>query len=619
MNFLAPYWLLLSLIPLLLGGVLIRVRRNRQQDVSTFVSSPHLAKRLIKNRSTIPWTISNLLLIASLILLLITLAIPTCGNERVELPTKGRQIYIAMDCSRSMLVKDTAPDRLTRAKTAALEIIEAFPHEQIGLLSFAGNAWLEAPLTTDHTALKDAVLALNENSIPYGGSTSTPLFKLISEKQTSDSLQNALLIILSDGEFHKKPSTDHIRKTVDQGIKIFTLGFGTAKGDLIPNETNYDSVFRDRYGRTVHSTLKEESLKRISLLGNGSYFPGDDYSIIPRLSSELSIMEGQNEEEKSLVIHKHIYLYFIIPAILLLVLSLLTPTLWHLSRTLLPLIITSILLPETHALQPPSKNQLEPSQEAQKITKKIENAKGEQKHRLQFTQGVTAYRTQNFEQSIQSFSDSLLSKDPNLQTESHYNLGNSLYKSGEAYLKMLPQLKKPEAQIKLRQAIIRQWKTALEHYTSGLHLTSQHKNARENYQHVKEKLEELEKKQAEQLKQNQGNEESCPDPQKGEKGEGSSTPQDSEEEGLTWEEIKERVEKEKQGESQAPEGSPKPDETAPEQNAPSEQGDRQEELERRPDESKRDFAERMLREGSDSESGNLRTGRQKFRKPEKDW
>lgn len=625
MRFQDPYWLIGCLIPIVLVIAAIFIRRGHKKNIKAFVSSPRLASRLIKQSSPTLWWGSTVCLTLASIMSILAFCVPTNGQENIKLPSNGKRIYLAMDLSRSMLVKDISPDRLTVAKTAALEILEAFPYEKIGLISFAGSAWLEAPLTTDHIALRESILSMDENTIPHGGTSAAPLFEKAASNVPEDTKQEALIILLSDGEFHNEPTQKEISKATEKGFRIFTLGFGTPDGDYIPDKNSFDGLFRDRSQQTVLSTIKTEPLEKIALLGNGKYYDGDDYSFIARLKNTINNMQGDKSETRDIVIHKHVYSYFLIPAMLLLFLAALFPKIWKTFKGVSPILLLALILPipEAYSAQDSSNpdavidggsNTINEAklakleEESLRLRKLIKEAKGENIQRYSFSKGVTDYERASYEHAIQSFSKSLLSKSSQLQKEAHYNIGNSLYKQGEQILPEMEKLKKQEEKIKLMGAVITQWQDALEHYTGTLHLDQQHPTARDNYEYVKSKLEELkeqQKKEAQKMQQEgqgegKGNEE----------GEGKKS-----DEGLTWDELKEKM---KEGGNE--ENNPKTGEGQEEEENRNGENESNEALERRPGETGKELAERKLREGSDAESGQLKTGRQKlFRSPSKDW
>ena len=638
MQFLSPTWLFMLLVPII--GVIVAyfARGHSQKRWGAFVSSSRLAERLINRESPTPWWISITLLCLGIALIVIALAEPYDGKSQTKLPTKGRNIYLAVDLSRSMLVEDVSPNRLIKAKTLGIEIIESLPTEKIGIISFAGKAWLEAPLTTDHDVLKETMLSLNENTIPYGGSDSSPLMELVSgllpeEEQTSE----ALLIILSDGELHQEPQEREIKSLRENGVKIFTIGVGTSNGGIVPDKRQPDGYFRDRKRRTVQSALQTETLEKIAFYGNGESFIDANYDFIPRLRYALAGMQGELSENANTVTqYNHLFMFFLIPGMIALFLSGIVPSLWRLIRVSSPLVATALIigLPQPAEAVPllvsyqSGESLMAQEQYTEAATaygEALQKARGENAKRLQFSKGVAEYRGQLYEDALQSFSQSLLSDSPELQTEAHYNLGNTLYRKGQADLEAVAQLKSMEQILLQRESVINQWKDALKHYRSALYLTPENANAKDNYDLVKKKLDELQESQDQlkELLQEMQEGEGEGEPQDGEEGEGEDSGQqgdgdgDNQEEGMTNEELEEKI---KEGKKQ---GNKKQDKGAPQEEGNSQpQPQKESELlkDRRPGESLQDQAQRLLEENSDIESGNLRTGRQRFfSQPSKDW
>lgn len=644
MQFLNPTWLPLILLPILLAVGAIFARKRNKNNWKAFVSSPRLVKRLVKKHSSVPWWISTISTVLACILTILAIARPTNGKDKIELPTNGRNLYIAIDLSKSMLVRDVSPNRLTVAKTAAIEIIDSFPSEKIGLLSFAGSAWMEAPLTSDHDALRESVLAMNEKTIPIGGSSPTSLLKTIIKNQPEEEPENSMLVIISDGEFHVPPSPTEIKKATNLGITIYTIGIGTAEGGLVPDQKWRDGLLRDKQGRTVKSSLKTKPLTQIASAGNGQYYSGQNYSFINNLQSAINKIQISEQGNKELTVYNHIFSYFLIPAMLLIVLSILAPTLWNFFtspkgnvstiKSTTSIILFALLLPtlKTRAAEHSSSidhgraliEEENYEQAIEYLSERSKKESGKNSQKLRFSQGEAEYRGELFPEAIDSFSQTLLSKDKVLQTESHYNLGNSVYQYGKANLEHVPKLEKIEEQIMLQKGIAMQYQDALDHYQGTLHLDAEHSRAQDNYDFVKEELRKLEEQIEEQIKKMQ---------QMQSQGEGEGEGEEPNGEGkgkngsgsLTWEELEELLEKDKEGKKDKGQN---PDEDTKSEGGTEQQeeqpknsdGDRDIEQEKRPGESEQDLAERLLKESSDAESGNLRTNRKRYYKqPDKDW
>gem|GEM_PF-6572752 len=623
---------------LLIGAAFAYYKYDKRWD--SFVSDPRLVNRLIKRDSPVSWWISTILLFLSLILIFLALADPVNGREETKFPTTGKRIYLALDLSRSMLVQDISPDRLTKAKTLGVEIVEAFPNEKIGLISFSGKAWLEAPLTNDHHVLIENILSLNEETIPYGGSESAPLFDLIAEmEKEGKKTTETLLIMISDGEFHHEPSSKDIIQVEKLGYRIFTIAVGTKAGGYVPDKRQFDGKFRDHSGRPVLSTLKNKPLEDIARIGRGESFHDRNYDFVPRLKGVINTFSGEASTSKSIVSYNHIYNYFLTPALILLFLASIVSKFMNSIKALTTLAIICLCITtlEVQARGTFDQEVLEkfwkslPKQQSppaldepvdkiiyepgiKVLEEKLTKATRENRKKIHFAKGTAEYNSELYRDAIESFSNSLLSDDPTLQSESHYNLGNSTFKQAQKKLEDFAdkEIHNLEEIIAYRQTVIDEIQNSLGHYRGSLHINPQHSNAQENYDYVNKFLEDL-MKQQEQLmelfKEMQGGNEG--EEEGNNEGEGKGGEKGSS--GFTPEELEElRKKAEEEGEEQNPGNQGEEKE---------EGGSGGDKPEKKPGSGmNRDKALEMLRENSDMEGGNLRSGRQRyFRRPLKDW
>jgi Ca-activated chloride channel homolog len=268
MKFGAPgelFWLLL--IPVLAflmwnGNRLARKRLHK-------LLSPELLARLVD--SPVNWLrmVRQACLLLASTLFVLTLARPQWGVTQETVAFRGRDILIAIDTSRSMLASDVSPSRLGRAKLVAEDLIAALPEERIGLIAFAGEADVQAPLTVDHDTVIDTINHLDTNSIARGGTDIAAAIRAadLALGQKSKSLR--ALVLLTDGEELDEDGVEAARKAAQSGIRIFTIGIGSPNGSQItlPN----GQVLRDRDGEVVTSKLDEARLRSIAESTGGFY------------------------------------------------------------------------------------------------------------------------------------------------------------------------------------------------------------------------------------------------------------------------------------------------------------------------------------------------------------
>jgi len=269
MNFENRYllWLLL-VIPPLLAGFFWWALRSRQRLLAQFIEA-RLVESLVVGVSPARQKIRFVLAILATAALIITLAGPQHGFELEEVEQRGLDIVVAVDTSKSMLATDLAPNRLTRAKLATLELMQKAGSDRLGLVAFAGDAFLECPLTSDNTAFQQTVQELDVNTIPQGG---TAIAEAINT--TLNAFQEKgrfkAMVLMTDGEDNdsEPAALDAAREAAKEGLKIFTIGIGTKEGELLdPN------LVRDQNGNAVKSHLNEALLQQIATITGGFYLP----------------------------------------------------------------------------------------------------------------------------------------------------------------------------------------------------------------------------------------------------------------------------------------------------------------------------------------------------------
>ncbi|MCB1090770.1 MAG: VWA domain-containing protein, partial [Verrucomicrobiae bacterium] len=277
-TFANPEWLWCLLLLPPLAGLRVWSHLRSKAGASGLVS-PKLTKDLIIGaRQWSRWVVFSLQLIA-LASLLLALARPQWGFEVTDEESESRNVVIAIDTSRSMLANDLTPDRLTRAKLAAQDIVMSLPEDRIALIAFAGKAFLQAPLTLDHDAVLESIQQFDSELIPRGGSNLTKAAELAIELLEKVDSQESALIIFSDGEALE--GKDDLKSIVDDaekvGLNVITIGVGTENGSIIPEPDDKGkpqpgTFVTDDEGNVVRSRLDPAALREMShTLGGGAY------------------------------------------------------------------------------------------------------------------------------------------------------------------------------------------------------------------------------------------------------------------------------------------------------------------------------------------------------------
>jgi Ca-activated chloride channel family protein len=273
MTFASPnlLWLLLVIPPALLA-FFWWAGNKRHQLLTQFIQA-RLLPGLTVGISPTRQKIRAACLVAATACLILALARPQWGFHWEEVKQRGLDIVVAIDTSKSMLAEDIAPNRLARAKLAALELMQRARADRLGLIAFAGTAFLQCPLTIDDSAFRQSVEALDVNIIPQGG---TALAEAIQTALTAykEGDNYKILVLFTDGEDHDSGALEAAEKAAKEGLRIFTIGIGTADGELLRLKDargNSDYV-RDEQGNVVKSHLNERLLQQIAGVSEGGFY-----------------------------------------------------------------------------------------------------------------------------------------------------------------------------------------------------------------------------------------------------------------------------------------------------------------------------------------------------------
>src|SRR5216117_2107205 len=264
MSFGAPQWLWgLLLIPILIA-LFIRAERRGVSRLQEFVSArllPQLAGTVNRPRRMVRFGLQLL----SLSLALVSLAQPRWGYTFQDVKRKGLDLLIAVDTSRSMLSNDVQPNRLERVKLATQDLINELQGDRVGLIAFAGRAFLQAPLTIDYEAVMESIKDLDTKTIPEGGTNISEAINLALNTFGKSAAGNRALIIFTDGEALSGDAAKVANTAADAGVKIFTVGVGTPQGSLIPipADDGNTAFVKDSAGQVVKSKLDEKRLQQI--------------------------------------------------------------------------------------------------------------------------------------------------------------------------------------------------------------------------------------------------------------------------------------------------------------------------------------------------------------------
>lgn len=319
------YLYLLIAVPLLLGLALLLFYHKKK--IISKLGDPVLIEKLSKTKSNYKHWIKVGLLLIALSSLIIALANPRIGTRYEEVHREGVDIIIALDVSYSMKAEDFKPSRLEKAKHELSSLINRLRGDRIGLIVFAGEAYVQLPLTVDYGAAQLLTDVVDEHSAPTPGTSIPAAIELAIESFPKEEVQKSgkVLVIITDGETHDENSIKFAEEATANGIKIFTIGLGSPTGVPIPlYDRNGQQVDfkKDVDGNLVMTKLDEGTLQKIAEVGGGKYYRGSNTEDeLDMIYKEILQMEKKDLGMKQFTHFEDRFQYFIAIGIFFLLLE----------------------------------------------------------------------------------------------------------------------------------------------------------------------------------------------------------------------------------------------------------------------------------------------------------
>ena len=262
----AQYLLLLLLIPLffIIQAVVLKMRRRRLKKFG----DETLVSRLMPSYSKGKVWVRLVLFSIGFFFFVIGLSRPQIGAKLKEHETKGAEIMIVLDVSNSMLAEDYSPNRLERAKLAISRLVDKLREDRIGLIVFAGNSFVQLPITTDYVSAKMFLNSITTESVPVQGTAIGDAINTAMRSFSVQSEKSRAIIIITDGENHEDDPVAAARQAAELGVRVFTIGVGSPEGKPIPMD---GELLKDKNGEIVVTKLDENVLQEIAQAGNGVY------------------------------------------------------------------------------------------------------------------------------------------------------------------------------------------------------------------------------------------------------------------------------------------------------------------------------------------------------------
>jgi Ca-activated chloride channel family protein len=542
--FVHPAWLAVGLAACL--GALWTWRRydERQRKALAAFLSPRLIMELTRSISSTRRRVKRALFAAAVALLFVALAEPQMGFHFEQVKRRGNDIVFAVDTSRSMLTPDVKPNRLVRAKLAIDDFVGRLEGDAVGLVAFAGSAFLQCPLTLDYGAFHESLAALDTHIIPRGGTDISSAIRTAQSALHNRAGSDKILILVTDGEDLEGDALETAKAAFKQdGLKIYTVGVGSANGDLIPLPADQGGGFlKDNQGRFVRSRLDEPALRALAQVTGGSYAPlgaaNQGLDLIYRQA--LAPLAKHDLESRTEKVYVERYQWPLAACLACLLASLLVgtrrragslrsapsaagraPASGTVTAAAASVAVIAVLLlgssrtvhasPATAA----SAYQRGDFSQAQRDYSAAA-ARDPAQPILKFDAGTAAYKAGDFPVAAREFQASLdAAKSGSAerlaeQQDAFYNLGNTLYRTGQ-------KTEKSDA-----QKTIETWTGAVKAYDAALQLRGDDADSKFNRDLVRRKLEQLKKQQQNQSQQNQSHQSQSQNQKSGSKSDQSS-------------------------------------------------------------------------------------------------
>jgi Ca-activated chloride channel family protein len=317
----SDYLYLLYFIPLISIAFWFIVQK--QKKILEKFASVNLHSKLFPQRSVAKIYIKFMVLVLAMSILIIALANPQIGTKIEEVKQVGIDVFILLDVSKSMAAEDIKPSRIEKAKFEIGRLIQRLQGDRIGMVVFAGQAYIQFPLTTDYAAANLLLNAVDLNSVPQPGTAIGPAIDLALKSFRFEDETKKAIIVITDGEDHEGAIESVTDEAKSKGVLIYTIGFGTIAGVPIPfyNERGNQAGYKkDREGNIVLTKLNEDILKQISEKTDGKYYRGSNTrDDLENIYNDLAQIEQTEYGSKRITNFEDRFYYFLLAGILLLI------------------------------------------------------------------------------------------------------------------------------------------------------------------------------------------------------------------------------------------------------------------------------------------------------------
>ena len=313
------YLLLLFLIPFffIVQAVVLNLRRRRLRKFG----DEQLVSQLMPSYSKGTVWVRLSFFAVGFFFFVIGLSRPQIGAKLKEHETKGAEIMIVLDVSNSMLAEDYSPNRLERAKLAISRLVDKLREDRIGLIVFAGNSFVQLPITTDYVSAKMFLNSISTESVPVQGTAIGDAINTAMRSFSAQSEKSRAIVIITDGENHEDDPVEAAKLAAESGARVFAIGVGSPEGKPIPMD---GELLKDKDGEIVVTRLDEKVLQEVANAGNGVYVRAgnSEFGLNPVIEN---IRRMEDEKYSSVVFEEYDeqFMYFLGIALFFFVLEML--------------------------------------------------------------------------------------------------------------------------------------------------------------------------------------------------------------------------------------------------------------------------------------------------------
>ena len=315
------YLYILYALPFLIGLIIWQI--NGKRKVLKSLARIEAFSVLFGSKSIVKDYAKATLIVLAFACVVLGFANPQIGTRVEEVKQVGIDVYICLDVSASMMAEDLKPNRLEKAKKEISELIKKLQGDRIGLVVFAGGAYVQFPLTADYSAANLFLSTVDINSVPEPGTAIAAAVNLASDSFDKKAATRKVIVVITDGEDHEGDLSPAIQSAKEKGIVIYSIGMGSPTGAPIPQLDGAGKQVgfkQDKDGNTVLTKLDEVTLKQLASESGGKYYlamnTGNELDAIYK---DLASMEKTEYGAKRVTDYEDKFYYFLIPALLLLI------------------------------------------------------------------------------------------------------------------------------------------------------------------------------------------------------------------------------------------------------------------------------------------------------------